>query len=48
MISVGVVHVAHLVQDSKKIIVSVAILQVHTHVLHKTACQVNSACFCGN
>lgn len=48
VIGVRVVHVAHLVQDSKKIIVSIAVLQIDTHVLHIATSQVNSACFGGN
>ena len=48
MISVRVIHVAHLIQDSKKIIVSVAILKVYPHVLYIASSQVDCACFCGN
>ena len=48
MIRVGIVHVAHLVQDSKKIIVSVAILQINAHMLDISTSQVNRACFGSN
>ena len=48
MIGVRIVHVAHLIQDSKKIIVSVAILQVNAHVLHIATRQINCASFCGD
>ena len=45
MIRVRIVHVAHLVEDSKKIIVSVAILQIDANMLNITSSQVNGACF---
>ena len=45
MIGVRIVHVAHLIQDSKKIIVSVAILQIHAHMLHISTCEVDCASF---
>ncbi len=41
VVGVRVVHVSHLVQDSKKIIVPIAVLQIHPHMLNITACQVN-------
>ena len=48
MIGVWIVHVAHLIQDSKKIIVSVTVLEVNAHVLHIASRQVNRASFRGN
>ena len=38
MIGVGIVHVTDLVEDSKKIIVSIEIFQINTHVLNVPAC----------
>ena len=45
MIGVRIVHVAHLIQDSKKIIVSVTVLEVNAHVLNISSRQVNRASF---
>lgn len=48
MICMRVVHVAHGIQDSKEIIVSVAILQIYSHMLHIASSEVNCTRFRGN
>ena len=48
VVSVRIVHVADLIQDSKKIIVSVAILEIDAHMLDIAASEVNGARFSGN
>ena len=45
MICVRVVHLRDGIKDSKKIIVSVAILQIHAHMLHISTCEVDCASF---
>ena len=48
VVSVRVVHVGYLVQDSKKVIVSVAILQIDSHMLDISTSEVNCPSFSCN
>ena len=48
VVGMWVIHVGNWVQDSEEIIVAVAVLQVHTHVLDVATSQINSACFSRN